>query len=250
MKISKVTLTGADNSISPSDLIPVSKRFPFVEWGILLSKKRSSPGGPGGTRFPEHIWLEFLASENHRFSPMQLSGHLCGDWVNEALMGNWGFVGMLPSLFWKQLKRIQINTHGVYHPCDIPALIQKIKMFPDKEFIFQWDNKNTSMILQVAEYCKNVSVLFDLSHGAGILPKEWPVPVEKMKCGYAGGLSPENVKESIDKISEKVGDAEIWIDMETHIRSEQDALFDLDKCCSVLETCLETGTISKEVTNG
>ena len=33
-----VTITGADDSIQPSQLLDLQKEFPFVEWGILLSR--------------------------------------------------------------------------------------------------------------------------------------------------------------------------------------------------------------------
>jgi hypothetical protein len=89
----------------------------------------------------------------------------------------------------------------------------------------------------------NCSTLFDMSHGAGVLPKEWLVPVDGVRCGYAGGLSPENVVEQIKLIESKVGDYELWIDMETQIRSNADQQFDLAKVVSVLESCVNTGLV-------
>ena len=50
-----VTVTGADNSIRPEELVPIAKDYPFVEFGILLSKKQQ-----GGKRFPSRDWLEEL----------------------------------------------------------------------------------------------------------------------------------------------------------------------------------------------
>ena len=53
MILDRVTITGADDSIKATDLIPLSKRFPFVEWGILLSKNNE-----GSFRFPTRDWIE------------------------------------------------------------------------------------------------------------------------------------------------------------------------------------------------
>ena len=88
------------------------------------------------------------------------------------------------------------------------------------------------------------STLFDMSHGAGILPKEWLAPIDGVRCGYAGGLSPENVVSQIKLIESKVGNYELWIDMETQIRSNADQQFDLGKVVAVLESCVNTGFIS------
>jgi len=52
-------------------------------------------------------------------------------------------------------------------------------------------------------------------------------------CGYAGGLNPDNIEQELIKIEAVVGDAEIWIDMESGIRNKKDEL-DLEKCERVL----------------
>ena len=41
MKLTKVTLTGADDFTDPKRLIEISREYPFVEWGILFSLKHS-----------------------------------------------------------------------------------------------------------------------------------------------------------------------------------------------------------------
>lgn len=38
--IKLITMTGADDSIRPQDLLPISEKFPRVEWGILLSNSK------------------------------------------------------------------------------------------------------------------------------------------------------------------------------------------------------------------
>jgi len=104
-----------------------------------------------------------------------------------------------------------------------------------KEFIFQFDDVNNGIIESVSKSGVNCSALFDTSGGAGILPNEWPEPLQNIKCGYAGGISPENIEAQIKLIESKVGETKIWIDMETHIRSNNDYQFDLNK----VEKCLE-----------
>ena len=76
--------------------------------------------------------------------------------------------------------------------------------------------------------------LFDLSGGAGTLPKKWP-QARNFYCGYAGGLSLDNLSEQLKLIEKSVGDRTIWIDVETHIRSEDNKVFDLEKAERFLE---------------
>jgi len=223
--INKVTITGADNSITPLGLKKFSEKYPFVEWGILVSKKNF-----GGIRFPSKEWIEHLI----RLKGLELSCHLCGSMVNDILMGNFESLKEIDSLL-KRVKRVQINTHAVSHPYNIKKLSSFIKNNPQLEFIFQWDNVNTTMISKLSDYHNNVSTLFDLSHGAGVLPSEWPKPIESIKCGYAGGLSPENLEDQIQKIESITGNTKIWIDMETHVRSSMDLQFDLQKVRKCLD---------------
>jgi len=231
--IAKVTMTGADDSIQPAQLLPLQREFPFVEWGILCS--RSSMGR---NRFPSDIWLMTLAHFQRSLidsgEGLTLSCHLCGRWVLEILVGNQNFVPELTSHVWDIFSRVQINTHAEPHDYTENG-IAKLNALVGKEFIFQYDNVNTGLIDLATEKQVNHSALFDLSHGAGKLPSEWPDLLPDTKCGYAGGLSPENLEDQIKRIEEKAGDKEIWIDAETHLYSDNGRQFDLGKVRRFLE---------------
>lgn len=223
--IKTFTITGADESVSPQDLISLQKAFPFVEWGILVSRKNF-----GRPRFPSMDWIQGLLDQN-----LRLSVHLCGAYVRELLTGNLDFIEEIEPLF-LEAKRVQINTHGIPHMCYHNRVFNFVSGWGSKEFIFQFDNANAEILHYLVGYgLKNVSTLFDLSHGAGVLPDQWPEPIPLVKCGYAGGLSPHNLSSQIDIIESIVGDTETWIDMETHVRSQDDALFDISK----VVTCLD-----------
>lgn len=225
--ITKVTITGADDSITPEQLIELVHKYPFVEWGILVSKKSM-----GSRRFPSSIWINHLAKLKREFPGLKLSCHVCGSWVKQILLGEFDEIKTLPLYIFD---RMQLNTHGESHLYHGPKFFTGVKEL-GLEVIFQNDNANQQILDDAAaEPDLNYSALFDLSHGFGKLPSEWPNLLEGVKCGYAGGLSPDNLEEQILKIEEKVGPTEIWIDMETHVRSDNDKLFDLKK----VETCLE-----------
>lgn len=229
--ITKVTITGADDSVYPTDLLNLSIQYPFVEWGILVSQTQQ-----GDFRFPSIKWMEELSNLkmiSQQGEKLKLSCHFCGRYVREIMKGVSNF-GNHIGFIWNKFDRVQLNFHGDKHFV-FNEMFTLLRKFPEKEFIFQYDGVNNDILLRALAHEINCSALFDLSHGAGLLPSEWPNLLQEVKCGYAGGLSPENLVEQIKLIEEKAGEKEIWIDMETHVRSNMDMQFDLDK----VRRCLE-----------
>jgi len=234
--ITKVTVTGADDSVHPNRLIELYEEFTFVEFGILLSRDAM-----GLNRFPSRKWLRNLITICGG-SEMNFAGHICGAWVKELLVGHWptqDFMDiddnlMAPGVF----SRWQINTHAIPHKVDYDRLSGLLCSLEanGQTTIFQYDDVNTALVTHSLNTgSTNISVLFDLSHGAGILPKKWPKPLTDIDCGYAGGLSPENVAVQIERIAAIVGGRKIWIDAETNLRSADDLQFDLRKVRAFLE---------------
>lgn len=111
------------------------------------------------------------------------------------------------------------------------------------EELFVWaKNSQTNWLHQNGlpdlGYASNVAALFDLSHGAGLLPAEWPSGFPGRYCGYAGGLSPVNVAAQLDRVAEVAG-GPFWVDAETHLRSGDDQVFDLARVESFLAAASE-----------
>lgn len=227
MKLRCVTLTGADDRTNPEDLATISVKYSFVEWAILFSQSKA-----GVPRYPSLDWVLHFVECADRNS-MQLSAHLCGKWVDDAMSGNLTFLKNYDFNF----NRIQLNLSrdrlqqaigsSVWH-CD----------FKGKQIIFGGPYQKTNLSFPIEKYAQfNVSPLFDTSGGRGLEPSIWPKPFEfdgsTLLCGYAGGLGPANIREHLDKLAEVVGDAEIWVDMESSIRTNDE--FDLNKCEQVLE---------------
>lgn len=236
--INRVTITGADDSIQPAQLLELSRAFPFAEWAILCSQSSM-----GHNRFPSHDWLLTLAgfqeSLRQNDEALSLSCHLCGRWVRQVLMGNLSVVDQLGATVWDSFRRVQLNTHGILHDFSPLAFDTISEEFPEKEFIFQYDDVNVSLFEWARGWALSsnfsISALFDLSHGAGIAPATWPNPIKNIYCGYAGGLGPHNLPDQLKRIEEKAGDTPVWIDMETHVRSNNDRQFDLNKVRQCLE---------------
>jgi hypothetical protein len=232
-----VTITGADDTVHPKALSRFQKRYPFVEWGILLS--RSNKGAP---RFPSLEWLRSLKSYSNE---LRLSGHICGSLIKDLLHGRDIFKDELSE--WLDIfDRFQLNFHGI--PTDVTGeeLATVLKNYPNKEFIFQYDNINNSFMEKSLQEGMSVSALFDLSHGTGVLPDEWNKPLKNVNCGYAGGLGPDNLFEQISRIEKLTSGISYWIDMESRVRSNNDQLFDMEKvsrCLKIAEDFITSSPV-------
>lgn len=216
MKIDCVTVTGADDSTSIEEMKIISNRFPFVEWGILVSDKA------GRNRFPSEEWLELLSANS---KTLALSCHVCGRWVRQICQGE---LDKKLEKIWGVFPRVQLNFHSKVHEIEINYFMALLSDFPDKQFIFQLDNVNNDLLDMALQSGINVVALFDTSGGCGCLPEYWP-QMKGYYCGYAGGLSPKNLQEELLLIEQVVDNRTIWIDAETHLRSNNDTVFDMQK---------------------
>src|SRR3990167_513431 len=200
MQLDRVTITGADNSISPEARIIISQAYPWVEWGILVSA--SSQGAP---RFPTGMWI-FELQELARQHLLQLSLHICGRWVRKLLTG----INELPVGLLGEFQRVQLNFHAERTLCIPQNLWKALQNYHDRQFIFQLDDAGGNAHLEallgenpLLGPSLDAVALFDTSGGAGILPSAWPQPVmmandtEYAYHGYAGGLGPDNLAEQL-----------------------------------------------------
>lgn len=220
MKIKKCTITGADDNSDIFELLKVTREYPFVEWGMLISKSSQ-----GGRRFPYDCWMTKLVTESlkNQLYPLSLSMHICGAYLrDDVCFGDWRFLkkmGNLPDDF----QRIQLNFHGEPHKVN-DAFYDGLKNLK-KQIIFQIDNKNTDLFIEAIHRGVDCVPFYDLSHGAGVLPDHWPSPMGEY-CGYARGLSPDNIDKQLKLIENIVLNNAIWIDCETRVRTNGKLDFD------------------------
>ena len=208
------------------DLLAISKDFPFVEWGILLSS-----GEEPRPRYPSIEWIasiEPLSRQGTRFS-----GHICGEWARKVCRG-W-FPAQIDH---RTFQRIQLNVahfleEEVIDPAAMASCLPK-----NREYIVQVGaalQEGVALARSLQLYDRTISILFDASGGHGVTPAKWPELAFGMKCGFAGGLGPDDLEQALRSLSSSVGDAHVWIDMESRVRSEDGERFDINKA----RTCLE-----------
>lgn len=222
-----VTLTGADDSVSPHQLRELSEEFPFVEWGILIGSDS------GHHRFPSLPWIANLIGEREKTNnTMKISLHICGRYLREIASGQSDLMRLLgPGLC--AFSRCQLNWHAERQGQIAENILAAFCHLSPWEptIIFQMDGVNGDLASGCIRRFRCAG-LFDRSHGAGVKPDLWPLALTYMQSGWAGGLGPDNVAEESPKIAE-VANQPFWIDMETKLFTGQ--RFDLDKCRCVLE---------------
>jgi phosphoribosylanthranilate isomerase len=235
MRLNRVTITGADDSVKPEDLVKITERYPFVEWGILASKSQA-----GSPRFPSPSWISELVRIKRvpKLGPMELSLHVCGQWQRRILMGDRRVRTEIGDVDFAAFQRVQLNFHGEPQQQYRSGFHAMLAESPEKQWIFQVDGMNGHHLYdQYSEKHSNCARLFDLSHGTGIAPEEWPRAsgTRLEYFGLAGGLGPDNLAEQLELMRPVVEDRRFWIDMETRVRSNGDQQFDLEKVERVLD---------------
>jgi len=219
MKLTRVTITGADDGVDIESLSRLRREYPFVEWGILVSMKRF-----GQPRYPSSNWHRTLI-EGYSITMLEhCSIHACGE-LSRRIMG--GDPTMVP----KGIKRLQLNGFSDYTlPCLLCA-----EGAPEVEFILQC---STLEAVERAEALvegglKNVVALWDLSGGKGVQMENWPLPLGPLRIGFAGGINENNIVRLTEKLLENREPHPFWIDLESGART--DDKFDLDKVRRILE---------------
>ena len=204
-----VTITGADDEINPADLVSLSKLYPFVEWGILFSKSTSY----GTKRYPTRNWRSALYAEAMGGETMpNLSAHLCGEFAEDRLK-YFEHVSTEVETFYR---RIQFNRFNK----DNRSAVEDYAAHCGAQVIIPINKKTSSVVDTIGVIVKPfISVLFDTSGGRGvddgILPEDLP---EFNMCGFAGGITEENIEDKLKQLSLRYGEAPFWIDLETGAR--------------------------------
>ena len=243
--ITQVTFTGIDARTDIGRLADIQKRYPFVEFGVLMSRSRQGKEN----RYPDLSLLERLEGLG-----LNLSCHVCGSLAREIILENQtrrfarysdaslrDYLGRFISLF----KRVQLN---VAEAKDLPKDTLIWIPYGIEELIIQ--ENPTKLHFRNITFMGNFEPahLMDASGGRGketdFIPCLWDA-----RTGYAGGLNPENIIRQIQPLLRVKPSIEykddFWIDMESGVRT--DDWFDLNKVESVLKTLMEDKTFKEQL---
>lgn len=231
MNLQTCTLTGVDEWTDFERMARLSRRYPFVEWGVLYS-----PGRQGvENRYPVisgERWTALRTSYRCR-----LAMHVCGVGVSEVIGAGTYWLEAWLSGF----GRVQLNLRGDRFAAeDVAQAVRKLRAAdPQRRVILQLNSVNRGLCEEL-NGMTGLEMLWDGSGGRGVLAKSWaqwgdPAHAAVSQCtwGYAGGLGPVNVAEELPKIIKAAGGRPFWIDMEQSLRNSEDR-FDLDRAEEVL----------------
>jgi hypothetical protein len=239
LKLAHITLTGADDTTSIDDLLEISRTYPLVEWGILLSSKSMGNG-----RYPNAEWIKDLshATYDNIFGPRKgrakFAAHLCGPTMRSFMKTStvaddtWTQIhGISEQRFNSLFSRAQINFNAIREKFTDKNLIDMLEGWyetADGNLITQHNDNNTGVWKPLQAYemengaLKAHQILHDASGGLGHLPDSWQKPIAGVLNGYAGGISPDNVIATLEDLETIVGEGFTWIDMESSLRDDQD----------------------------
>lgn len=214
--LDRVTITGADDNTDPLEMLDLALAYPFLEFGILVSRSRE-----GSPRYPSRQWQERLLKSAHR---MSLSMHVCGGWARDFFMADldWGEIPPIHAA----VRRIQVNGTPKGTDIYMPRA--------DQQIIVQYP-RAAAYMAECRECRINCAPLFDESGGEGRQVRVWSDIPDCDYVGYAGGIGPDDVAETVGSIM-TFRKGPFWIDMEGRVRDFEDRL-DMRKVKRVLGIC-------------
>ena len=221
-KLNGISFAGIDKLTDLRRLSRIQEKYPYAEFGVLISKKWAE----NGNRYFNPSELSSLNGLG-----LNLSAHLCGSLVREVISDNYDIFNQLIGDNINLFNRCQLNV--AIKCSEIEELM--LSNFPKqiKEIIVQQKPTNMKLFLDYfnKHNDKKVVLLIDGSCGEGKTSK--PIMLNGVgKVGYAGGLNQGNIIEILNKLNE-IAVGEYWLDMESGVRT--DDWFDLDKVEHILE---------------
>ena len=263
--LKQVTFTGVDNWTDVSRMKAIQKKYPWTEFGILVSKNNTA--SEEVNRYPGIDKIrEVLESVEEDYQ--SISMHFCGEAARKAALSDnpmyilsaLGNAQDVKELMKFRVRRVQLNLTkmaGAIKPVDkqnykdrpvywniiVPLKLETEMYFYSmrESYIHAWQG-NFGKIMQGFQ---------DNSGGRGIRESKWVAPMLSF-FGYAGGISEENVLEVLDEIEvarkKLPRDYFYWIDMESSLRDENDH-FDLDiveRICEKLDPIIKYIDLRKE----
>jgi hypothetical protein len=233
MRLTRITITGADDEVDPRALLDLSSEFPYVEWGVL----RGGQDRLGTRRYPMPEWVSLLHAVA-QVSRMRWSLHLCGELARHAMAGSPTVFAAIKSL---SAQRVQLNGFSKYR---LPMLVLA-QLLPDVEFILQCQSDDALLEAEkIHHQHDNVSALWDTSGGRGCA-EAWDeggapcvVSPNSVRLGWAGGIREDNIVDCIKSVLEAndlptLRNVEGWVDIETGARTDDH--FNLVKVRRLLE---------------
>lgn len=263
--VTQVFLNGVDEATDLRRLHELTIKHPYVVWGVLISKNRSSK--PEEQRYPSMERIDFIKKfiiENGLRDNFGI--HICGTELVQDLFVSAYDVdpSKLKNNYLNYFKYIQINFDSSKNTLYTDALINLQRVARGGNIFVTQHNDNNKRLMERYLCHRNnylpdyVHELIDYSGGEGIerpvkeLLALYPYSHTPHSFGIAGGFGEHNLISTITELESieattassntefvtKPETIDIWIDMESRIRNNAGWL-DLDVCERILDAFSE-----------
>lgn len=241
MNLRYITCSDPREHLAVADVIRLLKMSPLVEIGIQASSSTMSQ------LKPRKLWFDVLmfhVVNNSR--PLNIALHINYDWCDDLCSGKipYELDGWLKMQRrgngGPAIRRWQLNIGDRTKKFDSGAIARLIRSHPEQEFILPYNEMVKDRVDLLYKTGAKFSLLYDASYGYGKSPERWNAPVYNTHpMGYAGGLSPENVSENLDKISENLpSNYYTWIDAEGRLMKPGTRQFDIERARQYVQNAL------------
>lgn len=237
MNLQYCTFTGVDIYTDVDRLLRLSKKYPFVEWGILYSDSRAATENKYGLL----SWVENTVNLL-RMNGAKVAVHLCGSAVKQFVFKRTNLIQLATIA-----DRVQLNlpVDANLTTFDLVRVAHYLKKITKVQLVLQANDANMRHCQKLSRITneKPYAFLFDSSGGRGISPGKWPslggddeheLSRNNALLGFAGGLGVDNISTELKAILDRAHGKPFWIDMESKVRTTDDR-FDLDAVEAVLE---------------
>lgn len=233
--ITKLSLTGWDETVAANEPFRLAKEFPFLELGVLASEQlfldEFKP------RYPMRPYFDALVYHHQAQPEVPMSVHLCGKFVDDLIAGNFSFVEFFRTSL-ASFQRIQINAGSAEQTAAVNrgAMLEALEPFREShQFVWQANDTNAEL---AAELCSLAAwdfvPLWDESRGRGERPAQRHKPFAPAVCaenGYAGGISLTTLPDDLQAIEAMLSrEHRVWLCIESGLREDSNPVnFSLDK---------------------
>ncbi|MBD5388648.1 hypothetical protein HDR63_00115 [bacterium] len=249
MNLRYITCSDMREDVSLRDAIALLSLSPRVELGIQAHAEAMDFGTA------RYDWLDALLTQSARMArPLNIAIHVNYDWCSQMVAAGaqkYKWPGPIQNLFHRTgrngaplIRRWQLNIGDGTPGIRWPDLVGVCRAFADRELIFPYNTQNpvTQKINRLHQVpgCA-FSLLYDASYGAGISPDAWYAPAfADRPMGYAGGLSPDNVADNLEKIRAVCpADYTTWIDAEGQLMTPHTRRFDIHRATRYVLAALD-----------
>lgn len=203
-----VTVTGVGPGHPIETWSRLAQKYPFVEWGILLSQQKA---GGEDCKYPDLKWIADFAKAG-----LPTAVHLCGHFARQVAKEPLKIVHLVDVIVGPHT-RIQVNVpRALRYGAEVA-----LRPLTDRQFIIQTNTFDG--FYGRTDTSPHINPLHDLSGGVGRVTPDFDyqhVPKGAF-AGFAGGFSGENIAERlrlVAEVAEREG-FDYWVDAEGALRT-------------------------------